>query len=95
MGTLTAKGYTLVEVLAFVKGMFKAIIQSAIRFITSLNWRYAEIGPGSVVSFLARVRGRQNIFLGSNVLVKQGAEIDATHGTVRLGDNVIICNGAY
>jgi len=85
--------YTLVRAFTLVKGMFKAI-QSAIRFITRLNWRYAEIGPGSAVSFLARVRGHQNIFLGSNVIVRQGAEIDATNGTVRLGDNVIICSGA-
>jgi len=74
--------------------MFKALIQSVVRFISRLNCRYGEIGPGSVVSLLARVRGCRNIFLGSNVLIKHGAEIDATRGTVRLGDNVIICSGA-
>ena len=91
---MTAISYTLVEVLVLVKLMFKAIIQSVICFITRLYWRYGEIGPGSVISFRARIRGRRNIFLGSNVLIKQGAEIDATRGTVRLGDNAIICSGA-
>jgi acetyltransferase-like isoleucine patch superfamily enzyme len=69
-------------------------VQSVVRFISRLNRRYGEIGPGSAVSLLARVRGCRNIFLGSNVLVKEGAEIDATRGTVRLGDNAIVCSGA-